>query len=97
MNRFSQAPISICRDFATIEEFEKCTLGWAAWQEFAPMSKLITAFVDRLSATAARRTAKNAAATHQPIIKPTAALWRPTRTEPYRPAPDYRLRESHMS
>ena len=60
------------------------------------MTKLLSAFVDHLSMKAAQRIVqKPSATTAKRLTKPTEALKLP-RLTPYRPTPDYRLRESHL-
>ena len=61
------------------------------------MSRLISAFVDRLSVQVTRRKIEKSA-NKNPVAKSTtlAVPLRSSQIEPHRPAPDHRLRESHL-
>lgn len=61
------------------------------------MSRLISAFVDRLSVQVTRRKIEKPA--NKNLVAKVTGLaipLRPSQLEPHRPAPDHRLQESHL-
>jgi hypothetical protein len=60
------------------------------------MTKLLSAFIDHLSMKAAHTLSGKPATTEMRLSKPADGPRLP-KLQPYRPTPDYRLRESHLS